>query len=70
MRNILYYKFSQNPILRDKLLSTRDADIYEASPYDKIWGIGSTDVNDIKGKNLLGKALMDVRATLKWEARL
>lgn len=69
MRNILYYKFSQNPILRDKLISTGDADIYEASPYDKIWGIGSTDVNDIKGKNLLGKALMEIRATLKWEAR-
>ena len=70
MCKILYYKFSQNPILRDKLLSTGKAEIYETSPYDKIWGIGSTDVHDIKGKNLLGKALMDVRSTLKWEARL
>lgn len=65
MYDILYHKFSQNPILRDKLVSTGDADIYEASPYDKIWGIGSTDVNNIKGKNLLGRALMKVRATLK-----
>jgi ribA/ribD-fused uncharacterized protein len=65
MCDILYHKFSQDLILRDKLLSTGDADIYEASPYDKIWGIGSANVNDIKGENLLGRALMKVRATLK-----
>lgn len=69
MYHILYYKFSQNPVLRDKLMSTGNADIYEASPYDQIWGIGSTDVNNINGMNLLGRALMEVRATLKWEAR-
>ena len=33
-------KFSQNPDLKEFLLSTGDAIIVEASPYDKIWGIG------------------------------
>lgn len=65
MSLILYHKFSQNKDLKELLLSTKDALIYEASPLDNIWGIGSTDVNDIKGQNLLGKALMEVREKLK-----
>lgn len=34
------HKFGQNPKLRDFLLSTGDKVLVEASPYDKIWGIG------------------------------
>lgn len=64
MSLILYHKFSQNKDLKELLLSTKDALIYEASPLDNIWGIGSTDVNDIKGQNLLGKALMETREKL------
>ena len=64
MVDILYAKFSQNYDLMNKLLSTEKADLFEASPYDKIWGIGSSDVNIINGENLLGKALMEVRIKL------
>lgn len=65
MVDILKCKFEQNESLRDLLLSTGSAEIYEASPNDRIWGIGSKDVNDIRGQNLLGKALMEVRESLK-----
>jgi ribA/ribD-fused uncharacterized protein len=33
-------KFTQNPELRDKLLATRGTTLVEASPHDRIWGIG------------------------------
>ena len=65
-------KFKQNPELLDKLLATGDKILAEASPYDKVWGIGlkkesplALDVKKWKGKNLLGKALMEVRERLK-----
>lgn len=57
--------------LKKVLLDTGDAILVEASPYDKIWGIGmaatnrfATDPTKWKGLNLLGKALMRVRDTL------
>lgn len=33
-------KFSQNPELKSFLLSTGDAELVEASPVDRIWGVG------------------------------
>jgi len=64
-------KFGQNKVLKDYLLSTEDATIVEASPYDKIWGIGMKqddegieDPKNWKGENLLGFALMEVRDIL------
>ena len=68
------YKFSQNENLKQFLLSTKNKILAEASPYDKIWGIGM-DANDKdilnqdkwKGENLLGKALMKVRDIIKKE---
>lgn len=61
-------KFGQNPHLKEFLLATGDAILVEASPYDKIWGIGmdeatasAANVEDWKGENLLGCALMEVR---------
>ncbi len=61
-------KYSQNPSLKRQLWSTGERIIAEASPYDKIWGIGldikkaeKTRVEDWPGLNLMGKALMDVR---------
>ena len=50
------------------LLNTGTRVLVEASPYDKIWGIGlSADQENIEnpltwnGENLLGFALMEVR---------
>lgn len=69
-----YLKFSQIPELREYLLGTGDAIIVEASPYDKIWGIGMRqddegieDPKKWQGQNLLGFALMEVRDHLKKE---
>lgn len=65
-------KYSQNPRLREKLLATGDKTLVEASPHDKIWGIGMSENNPNcldetlwQGMNLLGKALMEVRKQLK-----
>ena len=62
-------KFGQNPDLMKILLKTGNKMIVEASPYDKIWGIGlnasdaiKTPVEQWPGQNLLGKALMAVRS--------
>lgn len=61
-------KFGQNPQLMKRLLETGNKVIAEASPYDKIWGIGLRPEHAAKvpedkwpGINLLGKALMVVR---------
>ncbi|MDE6679302.1 MAG: NADAR family protein [Ruminococcus sp.] len=63
-----YAKFSQNPELKKFLLVTNNRVLVEASPYDKIWGIGmsadSIGINNPlnwKGENLLGFCLMEVR---------
>lgn len=64
--NIL--KFSQNTELKQFLVDTKDKILVEASPYDKIWGIGMKknmkgilEPSKWKGLNLLGFILMDVR---------
>lgn len=68
--NIL--KFSQSQEFKKFLLSTNDKIIVEASPYDKIWGIGMLESDENinnphlwNGENLLGFALMEVRDLLK-----
>jgi len=65
-------KFGQNAQLKEFLLSTGDAVLVEASPYDQIWGIGlseedprSRDPRQWRGQNLLGFALMEVRDQLR-----
>jgi len=69
-----FAKFSQNLDLRDLLLATGSTTIVEASPKDTIWGVGLAEdderiVDQLKwrGANLLGKALMRVRACLMAE---
>lgn len=64
-------KFSQHPELQAFLLGTGRRVLVEASPTDKIWGIGliedhvdSTNPFRWKGLNLLGFALMMVRNRL------
>jgi ribA/ribD-fused uncharacterized protein len=67
-----FEKFNQNDNYKKILLETGDKIIVEASPFDKIWGIGlgigNPDILDESkwnGQNLLGKVLMDVRTKLK-----
>lgn len=65
-------KFSQNPDLLALLLRTGSKTLVEASPTDRIWGIGlaaddprATNRSAWRGKNWLGEALMRVRAELR-----
>ena len=73
MLNGLRLKFNQNEYLKKKLILTNNKNIYEASPYDRIWGIGYSKINALKtdkekyGLNLLGKALMELRTELIFE---
>jgi ribA/ribD-fused uncharacterized protein len=64
-------KFSQNPDLGTYLTNTGDRILVEASPSDRIWGIGMTaddpyasEPANWNGLNLLGFALMQTRAAL------
>jgi hypothetical protein len=68
-------KFGQNPDLRAALLATGDKLLVEASPLDRVWGVGLRaddprihDTSRWRGKNLLGEALMRVRAELRADA--
>ena len=71
MLNGLYYKFSQNPLLKEILLKTDNKILYEAAPRDKIWGIGFSAEKAVNidiskyGSNLLGIALMELRTKFK-----
>lgn len=62
-------KFSQNENLKYFLLNTNNRILVEASPYDKIWGIGMKSYcenpNLWDGENLLGFCLMEVRDIIK-----
>ena len=58
--------------MKSFLLSTGNAILAEASPYDAVWGIGMDKKQAEKagpeawqGENLLGLALMEVRDMLK-----
>ena len=68
----LISKFSQNLKFKKALLDTGDAEIVEASPTDRIWGIGLAesdpriwDRNNWRGTNWLGIALMRVRDEIR-----
>lgn len=63
MRNALREKFTQRPELRAKLLATGDSLIEEDAPWDSFWGTGK----DGKGKNMMGKLLMQLREQLRKE---
>ncbi|MFT7839174.1 NADAR family protein [Saccharothrix sp. BKS2] len=65
-------KFGAHDELRAYLLSTGNRVLVEASPVDRIWGIGlaadderARDPASWRGLNLLGEALMTVRERLR-----
>ncbi len=67
-------KFSQNAELREYLLGTGNTVLAEASPYDRIWGVGLAqddppirDPRNWRGENLLGFVLMEARDSLRTE---
>jgi ribA/ribD-fused uncharacterized protein len=65
-------KFRQNPDLKAKLLATGERSLVEASPRDRIWGVGFGEKNALNkkdnwGLNLLGKALEETREILREE---
>lgn len=70
MLDALALKFTQNPMLRDLLVGTKDFELVEASPRDKVWGAGMGKARvmagePLRGTNLLGKCLMMVRKHLQ-----
>lgn len=61
MRDLVRDKFLRNPDLRQRLIDTGSATLVEGNSWgDKFWG-----VCDGKGRNELGRILMDVRSELK-----
>lgn len=69
------HKFRANGELRRKLLDTGERVFVEASPGDRIWGIGYAEDKALEnrsawGMNLLGKALGETRRMLREEEAL
>lgn len=65
-------KLGEKGELWEKLKATGDRELVEASPRDRIWGVGFGEKNAEKmrerwGLNLLGKALMTIRKRLREE---
>lgn len=74
-----YHKFmhslADGEDLKAMLLKTGDRELVEASPRDRIWGIGFGEVNAPHnrrkwGLNLLGKSLMIVRQKIMEEEQV
>lgn len=66
------HKFTARSELREYLLRTGDRVLVEASPMDRVWGIGlaatdegASDPERWRGENLLGFALMAARERLR-----
>jgi ribA/ribD-fused uncharacterized protein len=78
-KNVVYAgnraKFKQNTDMLVKLLATTGTTLVEASPYDKIWGIGMTakEAQECgrkgwRGLNWLGEVLTQLREDINNEA--
>jgi len=66
MRSALRHKFDSHPHLVRLLLSTGDEEIIEETSDDYYWGCGTNR----HGQNMLGKLLMELRATYKHEKKV
>lgn len=67
--DVNFYKFVQNPMIAEMLMETDNHMLVEASPYDRVWGIGYEEGNAMMnrnrwGQNKLGKCLMAVRSMM------
>lgn len=67
-----YLKFSQLPKFKELLMSTGNRKLVEAAHYDRVWGVGLRQEDDLildesnwLGQNLLGKAITEVRMMLQ-----
>jgi len=65
VKDILKSKFEQNSSLKEYLLKHKGWELVEASPYDRIWGIGYEKSEALEnfenwGENLLGKILTEL----------
>lgn len=76
MYSACYSKFTQNEKAKKELLSYPNKEFVEASPFDRIWGIGlgeydyrANDSNQWKGKNLLGKIITQIRDEIMSESK-
>lgn len=65
---INYWKFSQNRELKSIIVGLKDWEFVEASPVDKIWGVGMSvdddrifDPSNWQGENLLGQAIKEAQ---------
>lgn len=65
-------KFTQDARLLELLLATHPTTLVEASPFDRIWGVGLSEDNPLiqdpstwRGQNLLGKILTNLRESLR-----
>lgn len=74
-KEVLLDKFRDKELL-SQLLQTGSREFAEASPFDKIWGIGlkendpnATNKSRWIGQNLLGKVLTEVREELREESK-
>lgn len=69
MKKGLKEKFEQNHLLKTKLIASKGRTFVEASPFDRIWGIGYSretalaNINDW-GENRLGKILTELSLEL------
>jgi len=70
--DVVWQKFSKTPALQSTLLATGNSLIAEATRADRVWGIGldkgSPEIqkpSQWRGANILGWALMEVRAELR-----
>ena len=67
MKDIIRLKFTQSSKLKTRLLETGDEEIVEGNLWhDNFWGhCNCQKCRSIKGTNMLGKILMEVREELK-----
>lgn len=65
MRMSLWFKFTQNNDLKDKLLDTGNQNLVEGNFHnDRVWGV-CLKSNPNVGENHLGRLLMEIRSLLK-----